>query len=100
MRNFLTGTLQSIGILIAIAGCIFQGTPKGDAKAMLFGISGLSLYLIVTFISGRTYIYNKFAGGRELSRDESPGEFFLLIVVLILVIGFMIFRCIHYATAA
>ena len=97
MRNFLTGLLQSIGILIAMAGCIFKGTPKGDVKAMLFGISGLGIYLIVTLISGRTYIYNKWRSGVELSRDESPGQFFLLIVFLTLIIGYMAFRCIRYA---
>jgi|SRR5689334_16461091 len=71
--------LQSIGVLIALVGCAFKGSTKGNEKAMLFGCLGLAIYFGVALATGRTAVYVRFRGRVELTRENEPFQFWIFV---------------------
>jgi hypothetical protein len=100
MSGFLRGSLQSLGLLTAMAGCAFLGSTRGNAKAMLVGCLGLGVYFAVAVAAGRTYIYTPSRGRQELSREDKPLQFWIFIAAGIFVIVAMAIKGIRILSAA
>ena len=88
--GFLRGNLVAIGWLTAVAGSfVFGGSHRPIGQWIVS--AGVSLVLTVTLSTGRVMLYRRRGGSREISRDDDPVEFWIIVIVLAALDALIIF---------
>jgi hypothetical protein len=85
-RSFLRENLVAIGLLLALAGgAIF---PKYHLSGQALAAAGIALILTTTLVTGRIRLFCRQFPSYEVSREENPFQFWLVIVLLGASLGF------------
>ena len=91
---FLRENLVVIGWLTAAAGLVVVHHTTHAVLGKLIAATGVSIVLTVVLITGRFRVYLRGRGSVEVLREESPGSFWIFVLVLAGVIAYILFNAI------
>lgn len=92
--RFLRENLVAIGWLTAVAGCVVYGNKQPQLGQSVAAV-GVSAVLSVTLVTGRFRLYQRGVGTREISREENPGVFWVVVVLQASLVIWLIFSAIR-----
>ena len=94
-EGFLRKNLVAMGWLAVFAGAGFVSGPH-----QLLGLSGiaggLGLILTVTLVTGKITIRMRRRGSHEITREENPGTFWFMVLVLATFLALVLFRVVRH----